>query len=381
VLLVITYNKKFGRMTLAFARAAASVMHISIAILMVVMLYAVASMSLFSTNVIDPATGQPYFDTFSRSLVTMFRMFTGNWHDTMYQAVEATTEGAQLWFTAYVFVLAVFCCELFVGVVIAGYSELQGISSTRMHWVFAPVFEECKHDERESLIEQLLKLAHKMRPCNQLQATILGHIQQSAELEFSRVGSCKIEQAPDSQVVAINLIQAATSSSSDEGATPEDELLPNMVNKLNLKPTQHSQYDELSSKRRSSIVKFKQEQPVAFVSTPSSDLCRPELHSIFTHQISRGNSHSDGQGTPQDPKCAKDNLLLGLSVEMVDNPLHDMVTQQPRAPLQGPLPTPPKAKPKRLQTCEEKQARNEVTRMARDEAAKSRLSEDVLARQ
>ena len=74
VLLVITYNKKFGRMTLAFARAAASVMHVSIAILMVVMLYAVASMSLFSTKVIDPATAQPYFDTFSRSLVTMFRM-------------------------------------------------------------------------------------------------------------------------------------------------------------------------------------------------------------------------------------------------------------------------------------------------------------------
>ena len=216
----------------------------------------------------------------------------------MYQAVEATTEGAQLWFTAYVFVLAVFCCELFVGVVIAGYSELQGISSPRMHWAFAPVFEECKLDERESLIEQLLKLAHKMRPCNQLHATILGHIQQSAELEFSRVGSCKIEPAPDSQVVAIDLNQArATSSTSAEGAAPEDELLPNMVNRFNLKPTQHSQCGELSSKRRSSVVKFKQEQPVAFVRTPdpSSDLRRPELGSIFTHQTTQPNYVRDSR--------------------------------------------------------------------------------------
>merc|ERR1712166_1556262 len=76
VLLVITCNKKFGRMTLAFARAATSVIPTIVAIFMVVMLYAVASMDLFSTKVIDPSTSQPYFNTFSRSLSTMFRMFT-----------------------------------------------------------------------------------------------------------------------------------------------------------------------------------------------------------------------------------------------------------------------------------------------------------------
>jgi len=227
--------------------------------------------------------------------------------------------------------------------------------------------------------------------------------------------------------VTINLNQArATFSSSAEGAAPEHEQLPNMVNTSNLKPIQNSQYDKLSSersaegaapeheqlsnmvnrfnlkpKRRSSIVKLTQEaqlQPAALESTLEqslSELHRPELESILTHERSRANSHFDGKVAPQEPKweptackealidddmemspcfeCAEDN--------MADNHLHDMVTKEPRAPLREPLPTPPKSKPKRLKTREEKQARNEVKRMAREEAAQNRLSGDVLARQ
>ena len=78
VFLLITSNRKFGEMTLAFGRATKSVIPTAVAILMIVFLYAVASKALFGDKVEDPDTGLPYFDTFTRSLATMFRLFTGN---------------------------------------------------------------------------------------------------------------------------------------------------------------------------------------------------------------------------------------------------------------------------------------------------------------
>jgi len=200
VLLIITYNKKFGTMTLAFARASGSVIPTLVAILMVVMLFAAASMELFSDKVIDPSSKKPYFDNYATSLTTMFRMFNGNWHDTMWAAAEATTEGAQLWFTCYVFILAVFCCELFVGIVIAGYAEVQEIASPRLYWSLAPAFEECSSEQRGPLTDQLLKLARQMRPCNELHATMLGHIRDCEELQIDALVepvSPSLEVAPE----------------------------------------------------------------------------------------------------------------------------------------------------------------------------------------
>ena len=230
VLLVIVYNKKFGRMTLAFARAAGSVIPIAVAILMIVILYAVASVDLFGNSVVDPGTAKPYFGTFSQSLTTMFRMFTGNWHDTMYAAAEATTEGAQLWFTVYVFVISVFCCELFVGVVIAGYAEVQEVSSPRMYFVLAPAFEECSHEKRTALVKQALKLAREMRPYNELNAAILGHIQTRIKVEPGQA-ACLVN--PAQSPIMPNVRQPSFKNGDDFGDT-EAESLPGMISEMDL---------------------------------------------------------------------------------------------------------------------------------------------------
>ena len=102
----------------------------------------------------------------------------------MFIAAEATTEAAQIWFTIYVFIIVVCCCELFVGVTIAGYAEVDSISSPRMFAVFAPALEECNIERRGTLVIQLLKMARKMHPCNKLLSVIADNIQvnnQSAE--------------------------------------------------------------------------------------------------------------------------------------------------------------------------------------------------------
>ena len=51
-------------------------------------------------------------------------MFSGDWHGIMYEAAAVTTEASQLWFTAYDFLLTVFCNNLLVGVVMAQYAEV-----------------------------------------------------------------------------------------------------------------------------------------------------------------------------------------------------------------------------------------------------------------
>ena len=74
VLLVISSNRTFGKMVLAFGRASSNVVPTVIAICMFVLLYTVASLELFASKAVDPNTNVPFFDTLSRSLSTMFRM-------------------------------------------------------------------------------------------------------------------------------------------------------------------------------------------------------------------------------------------------------------------------------------------------------------------
>ena len=135
------YCKRRAKRILSFARAATSCAPVVVAIFLLVSIYALASKDIFHSKVVDPLTAQPYFDTFSRSFATLFRMFSGDWHGIMYEAAEATTEAAQLWFISYEFLISVLCSELFVGVVMAFYEEVQSITSPRIFNYLAPTFE------------------------------------------------------------------------------------------------------------------------------------------------------------------------------------------------------------------------------------------------
>jgi len=50
----------------------------------------------------------------------------------MYQAVDATTEAAQLWFTLYALLAVLICMDLFVGVVMTQFDEVNSFISTRL---------------------------------------------------------------------------------------------------------------------------------------------------------------------------------------------------------------------------------------------------------
>ena len=76
-LLVITSGRQFSRMIFSLSRAAATCAPIGIFVFDIVLLFAIASKDMFGDKVMDGDTGDPYFDTYTHSLSTMFRLFLG----------------------------------------------------------------------------------------------------------------------------------------------------------------------------------------------------------------------------------------------------------------------------------------------------------------
>ena len=132
VLLLITWNKQFSSIFLTFARAATTCLPVISLVFFIISFFALASRDIFGDEVLDSYSGYPYFDTYDHSISTLFRMLLGLWHGVMYQAVGATTEAAQLWFTLYALLAVLICMDLFVGVVMTQFDEVNSFISTRL---------------------------------------------------------------------------------------------------------------------------------------------------------------------------------------------------------------------------------------------------------
>jgi hypothetical protein len=168
-------------MFLGLARATQTAFPVVVSIFMFVSIYALGSKDIFGSTVVDPLSQTAYFDTFPSSLSTMFQMFSGEWHDIMFQARNDTTEGAQLWFTAYVFLMSVFCAELLVGVVMAQYMELETVKSPRLYPLFSPTFL-LGSSERVKVQSTMLELNSVMGVYNQVLAGLTGRRSHSQQM-------------------------------------------------------------------------------------------------------------------------------------------------------------------------------------------------------
>ena len=75
--LIITTGSRFSRMILSLGHSIATCAPIAFFVFDIVLLFAIASKDLFGDKVMDGDTGHPYFDTYTHSLSTMFRLFLG----------------------------------------------------------------------------------------------------------------------------------------------------------------------------------------------------------------------------------------------------------------------------------------------------------------
>lgn len=80
----------------------------------------------------------------------------------MYEAAAVTTEASQLWFTAYVFLLTVFCNNLLVGVVMAQYGEIDTVESPRLYTLLSTSFSFGPRKQTK-VMNAMLKLNYNLR--------------------------------------------------------------------------------------------------------------------------------------------------------------------------------------------------------------------------
>ena len=171
VFMLITRNVYFSKMVFAFGRAMTVAVPILIAILMFVILFALATCDIFGAKVLSEDQ-DPYFNSNSKSLTSLFRLFiSAAWHEVVLRAAAATTEAAFLWFYGYMFLVSVFCSELLIGVIIAQYISVTSIKSAGLGAVLAPIFDSGPSD-RDAVLTGILILNRNSGPYNCLYAAL-----------------------------------------------------------------------------------------------------------------------------------------------------------------------------------------------------------------
>ena len=85
----------------------------------------------------------------------------------MFGGGDATTEVARMWFMAYIFIVTMLCSDLFVGVIVSLYSDVQSIKSSRLGAVFVNLLE-LPSQSRAGVTTSVLKLNREMGSISQL---------------------------------------------------------------------------------------------------------------------------------------------------------------------------------------------------------------------
>ena len=107
--------------------------------------------------------------TYRQALFSSFQIFTGNWHDIMYAASDATQrETTKLPFIAFCLVITFFFCNLFVGVLLSTFQQVQvvamhviegkAIPAQRLYGALNHLYTDFKEAEREQVLTDFLGL-------------------------------------------------------------------------------------------------------------------------------------------------------------------------------------------------------------------------------
>ena len=85
----------------------------------------------------------------------------------MFGGGDATTEVARMWFMACIFIVTMLCSDLFVGVIVSLYGDVQSIKSSRLGAVFVKLLE-LPSQSRAGVTTSVLKLNREMGSISQL---------------------------------------------------------------------------------------------------------------------------------------------------------------------------------------------------------------------
>ena len=96
-------------------------------------LYALTARQLFNDNAYNE-TFSAFFDTYSRSLSTFFRLFVAEgWTDIMYSGTRATNSSARLFFSSYILLATLLFAQLTIGWIVSVFGLVQKIGSEKVY--------------------------------------------------------------------------------------------------------------------------------------------------------------------------------------------------------------------------------------------------------
>ena len=130
----------------------------------VVALYALAGQDIFHSKVVN-SEGSAYFDSYASAIATCFQIFIGeNWSAVMYEASDATTEAARLYFLSFVTIFSLLLAQLIVGLIVNLFGEISSVSNPKVYAAINKFLTVTNSQDRDADKETVLDVNHKMLP-------------------------------------------------------------------------------------------------------------------------------------------------------------------------------------------------------------------------
>ena len=172
-LLVLSRTGTLASMVDTFRIAMSSAMALVFVLALFMAIFAIFTKKMYGPGTYDV----DQFITYRQALFSAFQIFTGNWHDIMYAASDATErETTKLPFVLFCTLVTFFFCQLFVGVLLTTFQEVQVVAThiiegklipaTRLYGVLDSIYRHWTESERESLVEDFLAINYELTEVN-----------------------------------------------------------------------------------------------------------------------------------------------------------------------------------------------------------------------
>jgi len=154
----------FGRMLHTMSLSFWSCTPYLLTMFIIMMIASIAARDLYHDKAYEE-DGSALFPDFTRSFITMFRLFIGEgWHGVMYAAAYNTNAASKYFFMMYTFLVTMLFGQLLLGVIISQYQNVEEVISTRVFLVVQQVAEggSSSSAEREQVMDEFLSINYKM---------------------------------------------------------------------------------------------------------------------------------------------------------------------------------------------------------------------------
>jgi len=160
---IITSSRDFRKIVYVGSHSIVQCGPIAITLATVIICYSALACYLFQGLNVASDTGNLYFSTIGISMFTHFQLFIGEgWHDIMYGVAALSTSISMYFFISYIILVTLLFGNLFLGVIIDIYNEVEKVQSINLHETLEITFGVLSSDERRAAFGLLCDLLDEL---------------------------------------------------------------------------------------------------------------------------------------------------------------------------------------------------------------------------